>query len=139
MSIIQQAFTDVSDSESTAVKIAGSDKSGIKGAIRGARLEKTSGAGTQFALRWYLGWTADKTNVFLTKLTIPNVAGTWGNGTDQDAIDGDPSKKYSTRLGDFAAGWTGGLPRAGLGLYLTAERLDAAGNCNLTTDTEVGR
>jgi hypothetical protein len=139
VSVIQQTFASVSNSESTAVKIAGSDVSGIRGAIKGARLEQTAGVGTQFALRWYLGWTADKTAVFLTKLTIPDTAGTWGNGADQDAIDADPPKRYNTRENEFAAGWSSSAPRAGLGLYMTAERLDAAGNCDLTTDTEVGR
>tara|TARA_Y100000310_G_scaffold310388_2_gene355554 strand:+ start:664 stop:1086 length:423 start_codon:yes stop_codon:yes gene_type:complete len=139
VSIIQQTFTAVSDSESTAVKISGSDVSGIKGAILGGYLKQTSGAGTQFALRWYLGWTASTTARFLTKLTIPEVAGAWGDGSDEDSIDSAPVKRFSTREADFGDGWTGGSPRAGLGLYLTAERLDDSGNCNLTTETETGR
>lgn len=139
MSIYAQDFTNVTDSESTAILLHGSDLKGVKGVIKGAYLKQTSGAGAQWKLRYYLGWTASKTARYLTGVTLPSASGVFGDGTDEDSETADPPMPYSTMKGDLSGGWNAGAPRAGLGVYITAERLDATGNTNLTTETEMAR
>jgi len=138
MSTHQVLFEDVTNSEATAQKLIGSDDFGVWGVIKNAYIQRTAGTGTQFKVRYYLGFTGTLTDRFLTACTLPSVADDW-EGTNEATESADPPFAYDTRLNSYAAGWTGGAPRAGLGVYITVERLDAAGNNDITTETDLAR
>ena len=142
MSVYTQDFALLTDAEATAVKLIGNDKSGVKLKIRDLYLERTAGTGTQFAVRWYMGWTAAPTHQAIVKATIPSVADTWDNASGGQANSTpDPSKRFSTLYKDFPEGWTdSSTPRAGLGFYMSCAQVAGSSATNaVTVKVDVGK
>ena len=124
MSIYTSTFALLTDAQATAVRPTrdsspiGNDKQGVRLRIKDLFLERTAGTGTQFLVRFYMGWTADKTHQPITTVLIPAVAGDWDNAGGGEANSTpDPAKSFNLLEKDFPEGWASSAPRAGLGLW----------------------
>jgi hypothetical protein len=142
MSIVSVAFTGVTTSEGTAV-VAKSVGTEWSGRIRSAIFKQTSGSGTQWKFRFYIGDTANPDEFFLDAVTIPTVAG------DLDNADGDMASVFLDResligtaiqitKNDYSDGYTSGVAQAGLGLYISAQQLAGSGTDAGTLYLDVG-
>jgi len=128
------AFTSISGTESTAELLIdhdnlGSRQSGAHGFIRDAHVLQVSGDGTQWRFRFYQGWTADPDAQYLTYVDLPATDNDFQNADGDEATSvPDTPKGFSTRYPDYAAGWTDeDTPKAGLGIYVSAEQLNNGG------------
>ena len=118
---VQTSASLVTAAITTATRIPGL---GLRGAIKGVRIRRTSGTGTQFKICYYMGYSGSGTHRLITSVSAPYVANDFPIATQFVAIADPPAPwNYAVTSGPM---WSGGVQKSAVGVYYTCQEIAPA-------------
>jgi len=143
----KQEFALVGTTEDPEVAIgntqpaSGRGGRGKSGAISKVGIERTSAtSGTQWRIRYFLGWTADPDRLCILSVDIPAAADVFDHGVQSSSKPAAGAVEFSTDYNSFADGWTTTTtPKAGLGLWHSLQQIGGSGDDTCDVYTTISR